>query len=369
MLDFIVIGAQKAGTTSLFQYLRNHPEVWLPAEKERPYFSNDAVYRLGWAAYVQGLDRDRPSGDSSPARRRGTVTPQYMAGSVFVSTGEQPEPAYDVRTVPSRIREQLPDVRLIAILRDPVERAVSHHRMEVGRGREQRSFDQAVDDLLEPGTLARARRFPRESLGYVAWGEYGRILSGYYEVFAREQLLVLFTAELERDPGECLRRIHEFLGVNPDFVPDDLGVRYGVGKFAAGFSWRRPASWFAPSSPLSPQGARRRLWRSSAARRAWNSLSQQRRRQIAGRFERIVRASARRQTAARFKQQRTLADGRADTAPSDATVRRLRQHYADDTAALAALLGVSVPWQEPVPGAQHAPDAQGAPGTPAPGRA
>jgi hypothetical protein len=347
MLEFIVIGAQKAGTTSLFQYLRSHPEVWLPAEKERPYFSNDAVYRLGWAAYVESLDRARPEGGASPAVRHGTVTPQYMAGSVFTpGEGEgEGEAEYGVRTVPARIHEQLPDVRLIAILRDPVDRAVSHHRMEVRRGREQRSFDAAVDELLQPSTALHARRFPRESLGYVAWGEYGRILSGYYEVFAHEQLLVLFTEELERDPGTCLRRIHEFIGVNPDFVPDDLGTRYGVGKFAAGFSWRRPSSWMSPASPLSPQGARRRLWRSSAARSAWNRLSPQRRAEIGRRYERIVRAATRRQTAARWKQQRTVEDDAADAVPSDATLARLRRHYADDATTLAALLGAPPPWQ------------------------
>jgi hypothetical protein len=346
LLDFIVIGAQKAGTTSLFQYLRSHPEVWLPAEKERPYFSNDAVYRLGWGAYVQSLGRALPARDASPPVRHGTVTPQYMAGSVFTSTDDEGEgeEQYGVRTVPSRIREQLPDVRLIAILRDPVDRAVSHHRMEARRGREQRSFDAAVDELLEPGTALRARRFPRESLGYVAWGEYGRILSGYYEVFEREQLLVLFTEELERDPGACLRRIHEFIGVNPDFVPDDLGTRYGVGQFAAGFSWRRPSSWMSPASPLSPQGARRRLWRSSAARTAWNRLSPQHRKKLAWRYERIVRTATRRQTAARWKQQRAVQDDATDTAPSAATLTRLRRHYADDTATLAALLGAPPPW-------------------------
>ena len=157
-------------------------------------------------------------------RKWGTVTPQYMAGGILQSTHEiAARNGYDERTIPLRIRETLPDVRLIAILRDPVERARSHHRMRVAWGDERRSFAEAIDELLRPDALLRARMCPRHQTGYITWGEYGRILAGYLDVFHRQQILVVFTDELDRAPAQLLSRIQEFIGVKADFEPHNLG--------------------------------------------------------------------------------------------------------------------------------------------------
>src|SRR5205807_7414257 len=125
----------------------------------------------------------------------GTVTPQYMVGGLWEQPNRRSDGGrmYDERTVPLRIRELLPETRLIAILRDPVERARSHHRMAVMNRIEERTFERAIDDLLQTDALADARREPREQTGYVAWGEYGRILAGYFDVFSPEQILIVFT--------------------------------------------------------------------------------------------------------------------------------------------------------------------------------
>jgi len=119
ILDFIIIGAQKAGTTSLFEHLRRHPEISLPVGKEVPYFSHDRVYARGWTDYMRKLARHDAFAD--PGRKWGTVTPQYMLGGVYRSPGDVARGNGDERTVPLRIKECLPSVRLIAILRDPVE--------------------------------------------------------------------------------------------------------------------------------------------------------------------------------------------------------------------------------------------------------
>jgi hypothetical protein len=338
ILDFIVIGAQKAGTTSLFQHLRSHPEISLPAGKEVPYFSHDATYARDWSLYVSNLARH--DGLVDPTRKWGTVTPQYMVGGVYKPEvqGRSANP-YDERTVPRRIFERLPQVRLIAILRDPVARAVSHHRMIVARGRERRSFDEAIAELLQPDALAGARRRPQEITGYVTWGEYGRILSGYFEVFPREQLLVTFTDELERAPGELLRRVHEFIGVSAEFEPDNLGERFHVSSSAErGFSWRSPSSWLSPSSPLSPQGVSAAVSRIPAARAVWRRMPESRQRRLGGRYQRIARRAA-------VRNRRSDANEVAANAePSAATLERLREHYAQDAERLAVLLGARAPW-------------------------
>src|SRR5579872_5519596 len=126
-IDFIVIGAQKAGTSSLFEYLRHHPELYLPPGKEQPYFSHEAIRRRGWADYM-----NKVFFDADPGRKWGTVTPQYMIGGLWEVSNPTPDgESYDERTVPLRIRERAPQARLIAILREPADRARAQHRMAV----------------------------------------------------------------------------------------------------------------------------------------------------------------------------------------------------------------------------------------------
>ena len=184
ILDFIVIGAQKSGTTSLFRHLIQHPEISLPPGKERPYFSHDEVYARGWGAYMRSLTRHDAFAD--PVRSWGTVTPQYMVGGLYQSNGDAAE-SYDERTVPLRINETLPSVHLIAILRDPVERALSHHRMLAMRGLERRSFDDAIGDLLHPDALDKSRRRPQERTGYIHVGESTTIYRYFDRLPSRRQ--------------------------------------------------------------------------------------------------------------------------------------------------------------------------------------
>lgn len=337
-LDFIVIGAQKAGTTSLFHYLRAHPEIALPADKEAPFFSHDTMYYThGWATYMSNLARYPAMSD--PRRKWGTVTPHYMVGGVYQSNADASVRAsYDERTVPSRIHERLPNVRLIAILRDPVERAVSHHRMAVMIGLERRSFDEAIDDLLSPQMLDHARQYPDELTGYIAWGEYGRILEGYFDLFPRDQILVVFTDDLERAPAELMRAVQRFIGVTADLLPENLARRYRVGALERGFSWSSPSSWVTPSSPFSPQGLVRALRGKSTTRAMWHAIPSRSQRRVRRPYQRLARRVALRNRGSSANRVR------ANAQPSPATLARLRAHYAQDAGQLAVLLGSGPPW-------------------------
>lgn len=269
-LDFLVIGAQKAGTTSLFEYLKRHPELYLPPSKEAPFFSHDPIMARGWTQYLDTHFRR-----AGPSLKRGSATPSYMVGGIFQRSADRAD-ASDEQTVPRRIRSQIPDVKLIAILRDPIARALSHHRMARLTGEEQRTFDAAAYELLRPEALADSRRVPQETTGYIAWGEYGRILSGYFEVFDRERLLVLFTNELASEPERALFRVWKFLGVNSSFVPDNLGVRYREG------GERRRISW------LSLGTARTAVAGSHRAKRIWYAQPHGLRSRLDGGYERAA---------------------------------------------------------------------------------
>jgi hypothetical protein len=203
-LEFIVIGAQKAGTTTLWQLLRDHPQLWLPATKEAPFFSHTDLYTRGWEAYLNSLGA--PPGSSV---LRGTVTPHYMHGWHDASTP----------IVAARIAHRLPRVRLIALLREPLQRARSQHAMAVARGREQRSADQAMSELLSDNALRAARGTPDDTNSYVVQGEYGRVLGDYLGHFPRSALHVEYSDALDRQPVAVVRRILRFLGVEDDYEP------------------------------------------------------------------------------------------------------------------------------------------------------
>lgn len=210
-LDFLVIGAQKGGTTSLWQYLSEHPRLCMPTSKEMPFFTRKEPKPANFHDGVRKVFVDAPSGSLL-----GKVTPNYMIGG----------PEAGVEVVAERIAATLPDVKLIALLRDPIERAVSHYVMSVRRKWERRSVNVALSDLLAPGELRNARLHPVPTNSYLAAGEYGRVLGAYRAVFPASQLLVAFTEDLASDPGEVLDSVLDFLGLETGFRPDGLDIRH-----------------------------------------------------------------------------------------------------------------------------------------------
>lgn len=174
-VDFFVIGAMKAGTTALYYQLRKHPQIYLPAEKEVPFFAIDSLYERGPDWYLREF-----FSRAEPGQRTGTVSPQYML----------------YRQVPARMHAAFPEARLIAVLRDPLERIRSHYKMMVRAFGEKRPFGEVLQGH------------------YVEGGEYGRMLEEYLGYFPRDRLLVLFSRDLERNHAAVLARIYAFLAVS-----------------------------------------------------------------------------------------------------------------------------------------------------------
>lgn len=293
-LDFVVIGAQKSGTTSLFRQLAAHPGVAVPPEKEAPFFTGAAVDPAAWRAYVADY-----FSRADERRRWGTVTPQYMS-----------RPG-----VAERIAERCPDCRLVALLRHPVERALSHHQMLVKRDGDDRSADIAMSEQLEPPALEAARHdaavAEREECGYVVRGEYGRILSEYLDCFPTEQLLVVFLDEMEAEPLATWTRVADHLRLDSEWIPPRLAQRHHVGG-----TERRVKGVYS-------------LKRSQLARAAW----------------RLVPAAPRRRFRFWFDQWNVRPATEAPTLSPDVE-RRLAEHFRPDVGRLESLLGRQVPWEE-----------------------
>jgi len=314
--DFIVIGAQKAGTTALHEYIRRHPEVSVPAGKEAPFYSHDSAWSAGWRPYAEKAFAFAPE-----TTRWGVATPHYMLGSLYQRVNGSAGSERPEWIVPGRIKQHAPGAKLIAILRDPVERAYSHYRMQVLRGAERAAFADAVGALLQPAALERSRRYPTEETSYVTTGEYGRILAPYFELFG-DQVLVCFSRDLDREPEAVLQRVWSFLGIDADFVPDNLGRRYRVAgerKRAGWLDIDRLQSVLAGSPPV--RGAWHALPPTVRMRidAAWNELNY--------RLELWNRKQ-----------------GQHGNGPSAEVDERLRGHFAADRAQLVALLGEEPPW-------------------------
>jgi hypothetical protein len=210
--DFIIIGAQKCGTTSLYHYLSAHPAVAPAARKEVHYFD--------WA-FKQGTRWYRAHFATIPYR----LAFELLTGRRLV-VGEA-SPFYLLHPdVPKRVRALLPDIKLIALLRDPVERAYSHYNQRVRRGKEPLPFSEAV--VREADRIAgelvrlqrdetyasRIHRYP----SYLARGIYADQLAKWLRVFPREQLLILTSEDFFSDTPRVFSQVLEFIGL-PSWAP------------------------------------------------------------------------------------------------------------------------------------------------------
>jgi hypothetical protein len=330
-LQFIVIGAQKAGTTTLWQLLRDHPELWLPQTKEAPFFSHSEVYERGFDYYLSRLNI--PNDES---RLCGTVTPHYMHGWHDAST----------RTVAERMARQLPEVRLVALLRDPVARARSQHAMARARGRERRGVDAAMSELLGTAAMHEARCAPDDCNSYVVQGEYGRVLGDYLRFFPRAALHIELSDALAREPLAVVRRILRFLGVDEGYSPPDPFRR----SFAGGAEPRVPDAQLLEllrEIDAAPAFARLALVRAWMTQR---TLDEAGRKELEGVAQRYFDSSPGEDRASERKGFEFTLRKIWNVLPappqpiSDAVRGALQAHYAEDAQALERATGVRVPW-------------------------
>jgi hypothetical protein len=206
--DFLVIGAQKAGTTALYAYLRWHPSITGPSWKEVSYF--DRHYARG-AAWYRG---NFPLTWSQRSRRR--TRPDRIVGEASPSYLFHPLAA-------ERVKALVPEARLVVLLRDPVDRALSHYQHELALGRETLPFEEAIaqEEARTHGEVERMLADPAYfsrawwDFTYLERGRYAEQLERWLAAFPREQLLVLASDELANRPADTYKRVLDFLGAPP----------------------------------------------------------------------------------------------------------------------------------------------------------
>ena len=229
--DFLIIGAQRCGTTSLYNYLVEHPHVSPAFMKETHFFDLHFHRGANWyRAFFPTTHRFSVAGFGL-ARRDRSVKPadDHPSNDAFRSrshrrtlTGESTPYYLFYPHAPQRVKVMIPEVKLIVLLRNPVDRAYSHYHHEVRTGAEAASFEDALEREAEimPGEIAktwedgRYRSFSHIHHSYLSRGIYVDQLRRWIELFGREQMIVIRSEDLYRDPAMTVDRVLRFLGLS-----------------------------------------------------------------------------------------------------------------------------------------------------------
>jgi hypothetical protein len=235
---FFIIGAPKTGTTSLHSYLDSHPEVQMSANKEPRYFAGPENGIPHFPGRV--VDREAYEALFDPAFAvRGEASTDYAI--------------HPRRTgVPERIAELVPEAKFIYVVRDPIERTISHYRMRVAVLGERRSLEEALHDFTDV------------SSPYVWPSLYASQLELYVRHFPHERVLVVDQADLLVDRRESLREMFAFLGVEDGIDAaqfDEVLSRTGDWRVFPTSYLRAVDRFVVPITSWIPQGARRSVRR------------------------------------------------------------------------------------------------------------
>jgi hypothetical protein len=303
--DFLIIGAEKAGTTWLYDVLRIHPSLFLPDTKEIHFFNRfDSNLRRIDRFETRGLDwYERHFAGARPGMQVGEATPMYLC-----------DPA-----APARIHRTLPYGRFIVLLRDPVSRTWSHYRMARAKGHVSAGLDQLID---------------REDQAILHRGLYAAQFDRWRALFPRDRFLILFFEEVMAEPEVALTRVADWLGVAPDPLMQATPGR----RRNAATGYRSPAVYRA-----SVAGAR-------GLRQFPPTRALARRMKAAGLYDLLKRANR---------------AAVPDLTLTEANRAALQAFFRDDVRRLATDHGLAPPWPAFVPQAadmrEHLTETGGAP--------
>lgn len=203
--DYLIVGGQRCGTTSLQELIASHPQVKPPFHRKGIHYFDTGMHRgPKWYRSV------------FPFRRAGQITGEASPYYLFHPFAAQ------------RIADLVPEVRIIALLRDPVERAISHYKHEVRRGFEDLEM-MAAFEMEEERLRGEADRLAADSTyvsfshqhhSYQARGDYAEQLDRYLECFSASQMLVLEAERFWTDPEPTLKTVFDFLSLDPWTPPE-----------------------------------------------------------------------------------------------------------------------------------------------------
>lgn len=220
--NFFIVGAAKAGTTSLYRFLAQHPQVFMSGIKE-PHFFSAVSPRKEQKDIVKTVSDER-------CYRR-----LFEGSAGYIAVGESSPSYLSELGTAERINRIIPDAKAIILLRDPIARAHSHYLMDVRTGIQRQSFWDAIQS-----DYAKSEKGWGVSHMYVELGMYHLQVKHYLDVFGRKRVLILTSEELSLRTCDALCRVAMFLGIDPAQFKE-VDVTYPHNQFAA------PSSKFALS--------------------------------------------------------------------------------------------------------------------------
>ncbi len=222
-VNFSIVGAQKGGTTSLDRYLSQHPQIRTAPQKEVHFF--DLQFERGHEWYESQFPIDRDNNPFDRDLKVGEASPYYLFHPC----------------VPERMASVYPGIKLIVMLREPVDRAISHYHHAVRHGFEPLSFAEAI--VAEPDRLRDEAAklicghvdfsYSHQHHSYLARGRYLEQIQCWEQFFPRSQFLYTDSACFFADPEPELLRVCDFLGVEPFTLPEYPSHNPGVGDDGA----------------------------------------------------------------------------------------------------------------------------------------
>lgn len=207
--NFFILGAAKAGTTSLYEYLKGHPDIFLSAVKEPQFFCNDDLFNKGFDFYLNLF-----FSSSENFKARGEATPHYLY----------------YEKVARRIAELIPkkNQKFIVIMRDPVKRAYSLYWNMVYEGYEKLSFEEAIAaEKQRYKNLQQLEHIGTIRFQYVDSSLYAKQIQRYLNYFEKKQFLFLFQHDFWANRNAVLQKIYNFLEVS-EFFPDNEEKLYNT---------------------------------------------------------------------------------------------------------------------------------------------
>lgn len=218
MLNFMLIGATKSGTSSIYEYLKQHPSVFLPTTKEPKYFQ-----------WENESHRYSTQLDSNIFKNSVTTFDEYqklfLGSDSFKAVGEASVSYLYNRNTAERIHKRYSNTKLIAVLRRPDQRAFSHFVHTKWLGHEPLSFSEAIKSEEQ-----RINNNWGPSWHYIQQGFYSEQIQRYYNYFGREQVKIVLYDDLIKDPIKLMAELFEHIEVD-NFLPD-MGKKHNVKSFA-----------------------------------------------------------------------------------------------------------------------------------------
>ena len=197
--NFIMIGVAKAGTTSFFHYLDQHPQIYMCPIKATNFFGYEDARNWKWME-----EGDPPLLRNFPVRTFEEYEASFAGASTEIAIGEVSPQYFRCPTAAQRIHDSIPNVKLIVSLRNPADRAFSGFLMRTRRGDAVKGFYEELS--------------PQSS--HVKEGFYYRRLKRYLDIFPKDRIKIYLFEEFRKEPARIVADLYEFLGVTTNFVPD-----------------------------------------------------------------------------------------------------------------------------------------------------